>query len=265
MRNTHLRYLDLSGSNIIRLPDSICMLYNLQTLRLNNCSQLQYLPEYMRTMRKLRHLYLLKCHNLRRMPPKFGLLHNLHTLTTFVVDNEDNCGIEELKDLKELGNRLELYNLRKAKKVSKINLQEKQKLSELLLHWGRDEFYKPITDETRTAQQVLESLAPHGKLQILEIHGYGGLEISQWMGDPQPFRCLRELIINSCPRCEDLPAVWMSSCLEHLSLCTLDSVTTFCKNIDVESRRENTCMQILPKLKRLELSYLSQLVRWTEN
>jgi hypothetical protein len=50
------------------------------------------------------------------------------------VDNiGDGFGIEELKDLRQLGHKLELYNLRKVKSVSKANLHEKQKLSELRL------------------------------------------------------------------------------------------------------------------------------------
>lgn len=108
INTAHLRYLDLSWSDIIRLPDSLCMLYNLQSLRLNDCGRLQYLPEGMAVLRNLEHIYLLGCESLKRMPPKLSLLHNLHTLTTFIVDTEDGCGIEELKDLRELGNRLEL-------------------------------------------------------------------------------------------------------------------------------------------------------------
>uniref|UniRef100_A0A0A9C0M7 Uncharacterized protein n=1 Tax=Arundo donax TaxID=35708 RepID=A0A0A9C0M7_ARUDO len=51
-----LLYLDLSGSKIVSLPNSVCMLYNLQSLRLNGCCRLRYLPEGMTTMRKLSHL-----------------------------------------------------------------------------------------------------------------------------------------------------------------------------------------------------------------
>ncbi|CAO2183917.1 unnamed protein product [Urochloa humidicola] len=258
----HLRYLDLSGSDIVSLPNSICMLYNLQSLRLNNCSQLQYLPEGMRTMRKLSHIYLLGCVSLKRMPPKLSLLHNLRTLTTFVVGSEDGCGIEELEGMQQLGNRLELYNLKKVRCGSKVNLHEKHDINELLLYWGRaydEPMDTPVIDEANNQEQVLESLVPHSELKILEVHGYGGLTISQWMRNPQMFQCLRELIITHCPMCEDLPIVWLSSSLEHLCLSDMESLSTLCKNIDMEAEACSTSLQIFPVLTRMELMYLPEL------
>ncbi|TKW11594.1 hypothetical protein SEVIR_6G242100v4 [Setaria viridis] len=249
---------------IVSLPDSICMLYNLLSLRLNDCSRLQYLPKGMRTMRKLCHIYLLGCRSLERMPPKLSVLHNLRTLTTFVVSTKDGCEIEELEDLRHIGNRLELYNLREVKCGSKANLHGKHNLNELLLYWdhGRDEYDKSTIGEATNHEQVLESLEPHDKLKILEVHRYGGLTISQWMRNPQMFRCLRELVMTGCRGCKDLPIVWLSSSLEHLCLRFMERLTTLCKNIDVEA---NTSVQIFPKLKRMELLFLPELDRWAEN
>ncbi|TVU05132.1 hypothetical protein EJB05_48284, partial [Eragrostis curvula] len=254
----HLRYLDLSWSSIATLPSSVCKLYNLESLRLNNCYWLRYLPEGMTNMRKLRHIYLLGCVNLERMPTKLSLLQNLRTLTTYVVDTKDGCGIDELKDMRQLGNTMELYNLRKVKSGSKINLHEKYSLNELSLYWDRKGSITPRDENVRNDEEVLESLLPHKMLKILEVDGYGGHRIPQWMGDPDMFQCLRELVISNCPRCKDLPIVWLSSSLEHLSLSNMSRLTTICTNVD-------TCVPIFPKLRRIQLSDLPVLERWAEN
>ncbi|KAL5232531.1 hypothetical protein ABZP36_031307 [Zizania latifolia] len=114
-------------------------------------------------MRKLIHLYLLGCDSLDRMPPNINLLNNLRTLTTFIVDTAAGRGIEELKDLNHLANRLELHNLGKiySKENGKeANLHQKENLSELLLYWGRYKYYMP-ENIACNEEEVLESLTPH--------------------------------------------------------------------------------------------------------
>uniref|UniRef100_A0ACD5UC96 Uncharacterized protein n=1 Tax=Avena sativa TaxID=4498 RepID=A0ACD5UC96_AVESA len=263
----HLRYLDLSHSEIARLPDSVCMLYNLQTLRLNHCHRLQYLPEGMRTMRNLKHLYLFECDKLERMPPNIGLLSNLRTLTAFVVDIGDGYGIQELKDLKHLGHRLELYNLIKIESgadAKQANLFQKKNLSELSLCWGRRKYNGP-PDDVGNMEDVLEALAPYNELAVLEVHGYGGTKFSPWMINSRMCQCLKKLIIFNCPRCNDLPISHMLVSLEYLSLGGMDSLTTLCKLSDAEVEACSTSLQLFPKLKTIFLEDLPLLEIWAEN
>ncbi|CAL5004922.1 unnamed protein product [Urochloa decumbens] len=219
----------------------------------------------MAALRNLEHLYLLRCESLERMPPKLSLLHNLRTLTTFIVDTKDGRGIEELKDQRQLGNRLELYNLGKVKTGSKVNIHEKRNLSELLLHWGCNLSFNLASEDVSNAEQVLESLAPHGELQILEIKSYRGPTISQWMRDPGMFKCIKKLRISTCPRCMELPIVWFSSTLEELILSDMNSLTTLCNNVDIEGAGFNSRLQIFPRLNIMELWSLPELERWAEN
>ncbi|XP_044441100.1 putative disease resistance protein RGA3 [Triticum aestivum] len=259
----HLRYLDLSGSDIVRLPDSICMLYNLQTLRLIDCQKLQQLAENMARLRKLTHLYLSGCGSLRSMSPNFGLLNNLHILTTFVVDTGDGLGIEQLKELQHLSNRLELLNLSKIKSgenAKEANLSQKKNISELLFSWDQERYDKP-----NGVEEVLQCLEPHSNIQKFEICGYGGLQISQWMRKPQMFDSLRELAMSNCPRCKSIPVIWLSFSLEILSLYNMDNLTTLCNNLDVEGGGRITPLQIFPRLKKLCLIKLPNLEIWAEN
>uniref|UniRef100_A0ACD5V909 Uncharacterized protein n=1 Tax=Avena sativa TaxID=4498 RepID=A0ACD5V909_AVESA len=262
----HLRYLDISYSDIVTLPDSICLLYNLQTLRLIGCKKLLKLPEEMIRLRNLMYLCLFGCRCLKSMPPNFGLLNNLHILTTFVVGTGDGVGIEQLKDLQHLGNRLDLFNLRKVESgenAKEANLHQKHNLKELFFCWDQEIDDKP-KDKACYVEEVLQCLEPHSNTEKLEIHGYGGLEISQWMRKPEMFNCLRELRIDNCPRCKNIPVVWLSVSLQVLSLSRMDKLTTLCNNLDVEVGACITPLQTFPKLKEMSLRELPSLETWEE-
>uniref|UniRef100_A0A0E0LXJ8 Rx N-terminal domain-containing protein n=1 Tax=Oryza punctata TaxID=4537 RepID=A0A0E0LXJ8_ORYPU len=262
----HIRYLDFSHSEIVRLPSSICMLYNLQSLRLNHCRRLQYLPEGMRTLRNLNHLYLFECDKLKRMPPNISLLNKLHTLTAFVVDTGHGYGIAELRDLRHLRNRLELYNLIKIESginAREASLYQKKNLSELSLCWGRRKYEWPQYD-IGSYEEVLEAVEPHSELKVLEVHGYGGTKFPKWMINSQMCECLRKLIIFNCPRCKDMPIAELLVSLEYLSLGWMDNLTTLCKNVD-GAKVEGSSLQLFPKLKVMFLENLPNLERWVES
>uniref|UniRef100_A0ACD5TL25 Uncharacterized protein n=4 Tax=Avena sativa TaxID=4498 RepID=A0ACD5TL25_AVESA len=262
----HLRYLDISYSSIIALPDSICLLYNLQTLRLISCGKLVQLPEDMIRLINLIYLYLSGCICLESMSPNFGLLNNLHILTTFVVGTGDGLGIEQLKDLQHLGNRLDLLNLSKVKSgenAKEANLHQKHNLKELLFSW--DQEIDDVPKDKACYVEVLQCLEPHSNIEKLEVRGYGGLEVSQWMRKPEMFNCLRELTISNCPRCKNIPVVWLSVSLQVLSLSKMDKLTTLCNNLDVEAGGCITSLQTFPKLTEMSLKELPSLETWAEN
>ncbi|EAZ43527.1 hypothetical protein OsJ_28144 [Oryza sativa Japonica Group] len=270
---THLRYLDLShSSKLEHLPDSICMLYSLQALRLNGCLKLQHLPEGMRFMSKLRHLYLIGCHSLKRMPPRIGQLKNLRTLTTFVVDTKDGCGLEELKDLHHLGGRLELFNLKAIQSGSnarEANLHIQENVTELLLHWCHDIFeysdHDFDLDVVDNKKEIVEFSLPPSRLETLQVWGSGHIEMSSWMKNPAIFLCLKELHMSECWRCKDLPPLWQSVSLESLSLSRLDNLTTLSSGIDMAVPGCNGSLEIFPKLKKMHLHYLPNLEKWMDN
>ncbi|XP_021727637.1 disease resistance protein RGA2-like [Chenopodium quinoa] len=77
------------GSDVmLKLPNSITRLVNLQSLYLDDCDHLEKLPRDMSKLVNLRHLKLVGSKKLRRhMPMGLGKLTDLRTLDTFIVGN----------------------------------------------------------------------------------------------------------------------------------------------------------------------------------
>ncbi|KAJ4820613.1 Disease resistance protein RGA2 [Rhynchospora pubera] len=256
----HLRYLDLSGSRIKILPESACLLYNLQTLNLSKCLLLYQLPANMRYMRSLRHLYVHQCPKLKRMPPHLGKLIHLQTLSAYIVGERPGNGIDEIRNL-NLGDSLELYNLRKVKNAAgakEANLVSKTKLKILTLSWGSNQV---IMANKSNDLEVFETLEPHSGLKVLKVQQYGDPRFATWLTNPVGLQSLVELHLIGCSQCKILPAVWRLPSLQVLCLKHMVSLTCVCSfscigNVD--------SLGPFPSLTRLELVDLKRLERWQE-
>ncbi|KAF6987054.1 hypothetical protein CFC21_004733 [Triticum aestivum] len=244
----HLRYLDLSYSNIKALPEDISILYNLQTLDLSYCPYLDRLPMQMKYMTSLRHLYTHGCLKLKTMPPELGKLTNLQTITCFVaaVTGPHCSDIAELQDL-NLGGQLELCQIENidTKAEAKLaNLGKKKDLRQLTLKWTS------VCDT-----EVLNNFEPHGELQVLKIYSYGG----ECMG------MLQNMVEIHLSHCERLRFLFRCSTIltfPRLKVLTLEHLLGFERWWKIDERQEE--LTIFPVLEKLCISNCEKLVALPE-
>ncbi|XP_035541758.1 putative disease resistance RPP13-like protein 1 [Juglans regia] len=253
----HLRYLNLSRTEISSLPESIAILYNLQTLLLEKCRRLKKLPSMLCNLVNLRHLNIEGAICLEGMPVQIGKLTCLQTLSNLIV-GKDNCsGVKELGPLKHLKGKLNisrLENVIEPNDAKDVELIKKIKISKLSLGWSRDiDESKDRTNEL----EVLNRLQPHDALTELGIINYGGTKFPNWLTAPS-FPYMVSLEISNCRKCTLLPPLGQLPSLETLSISGMDSVKSvgseFCGN---------SCAQCFRSLKTLRFENMKEWEKWS--
>ncbi|XP_030940149.1 putative disease resistance protein RGA1 [Quercus lobata] len=220
----HLRLLSIFSTSIKALPKAITKLYNLQTLRIEGCYNLKELPEDLKNLINLRHIYFYG-----QTPKGLGQLTCLQTLQCFIVGQGTGFRIEELGSLNQLKGKLIIRRLEhvKDKEASKnAKLVEKAKVYELGFYWSGNREGNHNNDE-----EVLEGLQPHRYLKSLTINGFGGEKFPSWMLTSRDARdgfLLYDNLINiqliSCKKCEVLPTLGLLPCLRDLEIHGMDNL-----------------------------------------
>ncbi|GLT59709.1 hypothetical protein SLA2020_325140 [Shorea laevis] len=263
----HLKYLDISRSEIKTLPKSFFKLYKLQTFRLMSCYSL-HMSDEMRNLISLRHFYF---HNEELMPRDIGHLTSLQTLPLFVVSR---ANLDQLGCLSQLGGALKICNLEFARSMSeavKANLDKKTKLYELGVSWkGNNEDYNNY--------EVLEGLRPPSNLKHLTIGGYNGEKFPSWLemdinffGDSSPLNNLLTLKLRNCNGCVEILSLGFLPKLEDLEIEGMSKVkrmgSKFCldgSNMTSSSCDDKKSIILFPALKSLCIVNMESLEEWAE-
>ncbi|XP_015938228.1 putative disease resistance RPP13-like protein 1 [Arachis duranensis] len=164
----HLRYLNLFDTPIMTLPESICKLYNLQTLKLKNCAELEMLPRGMQGLVNLRHLDIRGASHLKEMPKEITKLKHLNFLSDYIVGKHEETGIRELGTLDNLHGSFcisKLENVKNSGEVLEAKMGNKKHINTLELNWLPD----GDIDDVQTERDILGKLQPHQNLKELSI------------------------------------------------------------------------------------------------
>lgn len=274
-RLRHLEYLDLSKTKIGSLPDSLCELYKLQTLRIIGCESLESLPENCKNLLSLRHLHFYY-DEFFSMPFGIGQLTHLQTLPIYNVGEIRGPRIGELNRLKDLRGKLEIRNLDlvKDKKEAKgADLFGKYNLQELELRW-----INQMREGDNNDENVLAGLEPHPSLKSLKIEDFMGDRFPSWVmemsvgidcrGGSLRLNNLVELKLERCERCKEIPTLGLLPHLQYLELRELSNVSCigpsfYCADGSNSNSSEiQVTKALFPALKSITMHYMPNLVDW---
>ncbi|KAL5570591.1 hypothetical protein UlMin_027166 [Ulmus minor] len=253
----YLRYLNLSNNTKLSiLPETLCNLVNLQTLKLDRCSHIRRLPKGIGKLASLRHLHLSGTTNLEGNPKSLRELTNLQTLDWFQLapDEKEAMTLQDLNQLNSLRGSISICDIGKvedASEAEKAQLKNKEHLDALSLRFGES------GDKQATA--LLEVLQPHPNLKSLQIYAYfGTTAFPSWMIS---LVNLKSLVLLSCHGCEVLPPFGKLQSLESLVMVLMVKLERVGGEfLGIESHAHTTIS--FPKLKRLRFEGLENWKEW---
>ncbi|XP_049380475.1 putative disease resistance RPP13-like protein 1 [Solanum stenotomum] len=253
-----LRFLDLSETEIEKLPDSICALYNLETLLLSSCKNLKELPLQMEKLINLRHLDITNTLRLK-MPLHLSKLKSLQMLVgaKFLIGSSGGLRMEDLGEVHNLYGSLsvlELQNVVDKREALKAKIREKNHVDELLLEWSKS---STAADDSQTEREILDELHPHTNIKQLQITGYRGTKISNWLADPL-FLKLVQLSLSNCKDCDSLPALGQLPSLRFLYIGRMHGI----KEVTEEFYGNSSSKKPFNSLQKLEFADMPEWKQW---
>ncbi|XP_078169391.1 putative disease resistance protein At3g14460 [Carex rostrata] len=247
----HLRFLDLSSTGIMSIPDEFCSLCHLEVLDVRGCN-FGKLPKRMNQLINLRHLYASS--DTISLISSIGKLTKLQELEEFHIGNNEGHRISELKDMNEISGHLllsKLQNVSSEEAAAESMLDKKKYLKSLELRY-----------DYRVKIEILDALKPPPSLEILKVGGScGGIfgeSLPGWMCSSNPVFYYLKVIYVSHFHLESLPAFGELPCLEVLSFHDLPFIN------EIGSEFYGSSDVIFPSLNELTFADMFCLVKWED-
>lgn len=258
----HLRYLSFANTQVREIPSTIENLRMLQFLILKNCTRLNALPESLGRLTNLRTLDI-SGSGLNQVKFGFSMMKQLKCLQGFLVssrgsENRNGWSFQELGSLYKLTSlkilRLERTSTREDAVQSA--LEAKQHLKELDLCCSTDDGTTEIS-RAEKIKDVFEALKPGPSIVSLKLENYYGHGFPSWL-DPFHLRELKQLTLDGCLHCQNLPSLGQMKNLKFLAI----NGSNLSTHIGHEIRGTPDDGVAFPKLEQLVISKMSNLKSW---
>ncbi|XP_034700909.1 putative disease resistance RPP13-like protein 1 [Vitis riparia] len=253
-----LRYLDLSKTIIQKLPESVCNLYNLQTMMLSRCYYLVELPSKMEKLINLRYLDI-RYTSVKEMPSDICKLKNLQSLSKFIVGQNGGLRLGALRKLSGSLVISKLQNVVCDRDALEANMKDKKYLDELEFEWDYEN--TDVGGVVQNRRDILSSLQPHTNLKRLQIYSFSGLSFPDWVGDPSFFN-LVDLELQNCNNCSSLPPFGQLPSLKHLSILQMKGVKMVGSEFYGNASSSNTIKPSFPSLQTLRFKKMYNWEKW---
>ncbi|XP_022637886.1 putative disease resistance protein At3g14460 [Vigna radiata var. radiata] len=250
----HIRLLNLSHTNIEKLPDSLSLLYKLQILKLNCCQKLKELPSYLHQLDNLCRLEFVHT-RVKNVPTHLGKRKALQVLmSSFCVKKSKEFGIQQLGELDLHGSLTidELQNIENPSDALEADLKNKSHLMGLELTWKL--IVGSHVDSTKVGN-VIENLRPSKCLKKLSVINYVGKQFPNWLLN-NSLPNLVYLVLLNCKNCQRFPRLGLLPFLMKLVISRCDEIV----NIDADFHGNNSCS--FKSLETLEFSFMMQWEKW---